>query len=98
MKRETVSIKIEKTDRSGKPTTVSSTPINGCRVWPRRSAEAEEGRTVLSGWNVLFPASAGMIPPEAKIVVRGQTYEMFGNVADYRPKGLLVQCRSAGAL
>lgn len=95
MKRETVIVKTFKTDRSGKRTGPVEDPRDRCRVWPRRSAEGEQGRVVLSGWNVLFPYG-DPIPADAVLEVRGQDFQLFGNVADYERKGMLAQCRSVG--
>lgn len=95
MKRETVGVKVERVDRSGRRLASEVTDRENCRVWPRRSAEGEEGRVVLSGWNVHFPTSEP-IPANAILVVRGKDYALFGNVADYGPKGMIAQCRSAG--
>ncbi len=95
MIKERVGVKTQKKDRSGKPTSSSTDWRDGCTVWPRRSAEGEQGRVVLSGWNVRFPAGAA-IPSDAQLVVRGQDYALFGKVADYGKKGMIAQCRTEG--
>lgn len=93
---ESVGVKTVKKDRSGKQTGSTIAYVPGCRVWPRRSAEGDQGRIVLSGWNVHFPVGTPPIPSDAELVVRGKDYALFGQVADYSDKGMIAQCRSVG--
>lgn len=94
MIREEVGVVTLKRDRAGHATIEQVDPRKGCKVWPRRSAEGEQGRVVLSGWNIWFPR--GPIPADAVLRVRGKDYALFGNIADYGRKGAIAQCRSAG--
>lgn len=95
MIREAVGVSTAKKDRSGKVTGKTIAYISGCVVWPRRSAEGDQGRIVLSGWNVKLPAGT-VVPADATLVVRTKEYDLFGNVADYGKKGIIAQCRSTG--
>ena len=92
---ERVGVKTQRRDRSGKPLASNTVWRDGCVVWPRRAAEGEQGRVVLSGWNVRFPVG-DPIPSDAQLIVRGRDYALFGNVADYGRKGMIAQCRTEG--
>jgi len=99
MDKETVIVRTAaRTDRSGRPVgEPKDDPRPGCVVVPRRSAEGDQGRIVLSGWRVVFPKRSRPIPADAVLVVRGEEYELFGKVADYGPsKQKIADCRSTG--
>lgn len=55
-----------------------------CIVYPRSSSEDNDLRTALvSGLTVLLPCGADPIPHTARIVARGETWEVDGDDADW---------------
>lgn len=83
-------------------TTPTSTTMDGVLCEPRPSSEpVQDARNaVVSGWTLYFPAST-VIGPQNRVSVRGTTYNVLGEAADWRlgswRPGLVVQCeRTAG--
>lgn len=55
-----------------------------CIVAPRSSSENNENRSALqSGLTLLVPASAAVITHNARVVARGETWEVDGDDADW---------------
>lgn len=76
------------TDRYGNAisdwTSATRTDIDGCAVAPRSSSEDNIGRqAVIVGLTVYAPAGADIRPTD-RLEVRGDDYEVDGDVGDWR--------------
>jgi len=93
---ETITVKPQvKVDRLRDSTAAApaSYTIAGCIVWPRSAQEEGKGWVQIDGQNVFCPPGS-VVPATARVVLRGEEYEVDGTPGDYqmhgRSKGLLV--------
>ncbi len=87
MEEITIQVPATAADRYNNDTadwTDTTDTVVSCIVYPRTSSEDNDLRTALvSGLTVLLPADADAIPHTARVVARGQTWEVDGDDADW---------------
>lgn len=83
------------------PAVATSTPVDGCALWPTLTAELVTGQDTVN-WDMeaLFPPDTDIVATD-QVIARGITYDVVGQPMDWRSQltgkrpGIQVQLKAA---